>query len=509
MLAVAATAILLMRQNVAASFGDYAAQIELDRLSELADALGRQYQARGSWDFVPARGRAGWIEGELARLRRARESGQGELATRAPAPPRAPAAPVPPAPPVRATTTTTTTTTTHTATATAAATPALPPLPPLPPTPPAPPAPHAVQAPIASAALPERITLIDANGAYLAGRPLDPGPTVRRTLLADGRPIGALVIARPPVPTDALSAAFLARQSSSLWIILGASISLSALAAVLLAAHFRRPIGQLADAAAALTRGELHTRLQITRSDELGALAASFNQLAAQLDMLESTRRQWVADTSHELRTPVAVLRAQIEALQDGVRPASPDNLAILGRQVQQLNRLIEELNQLARSDLGELALQLAPLDAWHCALDVAESFHARMAQAGLAFDIDSKGALPALADDERLRQVLANLFENAVRYTDAGGRIVLSGRSAGTRIELQFDDTAPGVPDAALSRLGERFYRVEASRSRQHGGAGLGLTLSVRLIQAMGGTLHFAHSPLGGLRATLSLPAA
>jgi two-component system sensor histidine kinase BaeS len=148
------------------------------------------------------------------------------------------------------------------------------------------------------------------------------------------------------------------------------------------------------------------------------------------------------------------------------------------------------------------------PLDLWTLARAEAQGFAERFAQAGLRLDI---GAAPAAADvradPDRMRQVLDNLLENSLRYTAPGGRVCLHAHADGGRLLVHLDDGAPGVPDAALAHLGERFYRVDASRSRAHGGAGLGLALCRRLLEAQGGTLAFAHAPQGGLRATIALP--
>lgn len=356
----------------------------------------------------------------------------------------------------------------------------------------------------------QRVTLLDADGRYLAGRIPGALPQARRPIAVNGRTVGYLGVARSPRPSDAMALAFLEQLRGSLWLIVAAAVALSALAAVLLARHFRQPIRQLAAGAGALAGGRYEVRLPAARSDELGELARHFNALAQQLESAEGARRQWVADTSHELRTPLAVLRAQLEAVQDGVRSATPDTLDAMLRQVLALNKLIDELYALARADVGALDCKPVPLDLWAFATTHAQGFAARLQAAGLALDT---GPAPArslvLADPDRLRQVLDNLFENSLRYTAAGGRISLHARDEATQLRLVIDDSAPGVPGEALGRLAERFYRVDASRSRAHGGAGLGLALCRRLLEAQGGSLSFAHSPLGGLRVTLSLPLA
>jgi two-component system sensor histidine kinase BaeS len=495
MLAVAATGIGLMRQKVTQSFSEYAVNIELDRLDELARELGRLRQQQGDWRFVPPddAGKRAWIATELRRLQRRRIAAPAAPAPAPTAAPAPPAVPVAPAAPVTA----------------QAFLPPLPP-PPLPAPPPAPPAPPEAAEDIDQLGLQDRVTLLDAGGRYLAGRAPGPEAYATRPIEANGTTLGYLRVARVMRPSDALAAAFLDQLRNSLWIIVAASVALSALAAMLLAGHFRRPIRGLAAGAQALAEGRFDTRLALGRSDELGELAHSFNQLAQRLGAMEDSRRQWVADTSHELRTPLAVLRAQLEAIEDGVRAADPATVAAMLRQVLALNKLIDQLYALARADAFALDCQRQPLDLWLLACDAAASFAERMRAAGLALDI---GAAPAtacvLADPDRLRQVLGNLLENALRYTAAGGRVALSARVEQRQLALVIEDSAPGVPDEALARLAERFYRVDAARSRAHGGAGLGLALCRRMLEAHDAALAFDHSPLGGLRVTLTFPLA
>ena len=531
-LAVAAGAVFLLRQNVLAGFGDYAVGIELDRLDELSAALGRRYRAGHGWSFLPADDRQGWIARELARLQDEREAAVAAAAPVPPVPPVAPAAPAAPAvdaapaadaaPAVDAADAADAVDAAPAASA-APAPPAMPtlPAPPAPPAmpalpaPPLPPLPPPRIAPFDAGMPPDdaqplasRITLFDAAGRYLAGRPPGTLPLARRAIDVDGRTVGWLGVARAARPGDALAYAFLDQLGQSLWWIAAGALLLSALVATLLARHFRRPIRALEDGARRLADGRFDTRLPAARSDELGELARHFNALAEHLAGAEGARRQWVADTSHELRTPLAVLRAQLEALQDGVRSATPDNVDAMLRQVLALNKLIDELYALARSDVGALECRPVPLDLWQLACEQAGAFDTRLGTAGITLEIAPAPArAQVLADRDRMRQVLDNLFENSLRYTAAGGIVRLWAQTTDGLLQLHLDDSAPGVPDAALARLGERFYRVDASRSRAHGGAGLGLALCRRLLEAQGATLGFAHSPLHGLRATISIP--
>jgi two-component system sensor histidine kinase BaeS len=444
---VVATAVVLIRENVNRGVGEYALNVELGRLDGLAGTVEANY-ARQGWSFLPA--------GAAARRQ---WPGQDQRSGAAPSPP---------------------------------------PAPPAPPTPPdgGPDNPR------------RRVTLLDAGGAYLAGRPPGAETSVRRTLYSQGQPIGYLALSQPPRPPDPLARAFLQKLNDNLLTIVLASLALSAIAATLLAANFRKPIGNLARGADALAAGRYDMRLPAQRGDELGDLARSFNQLASRLDDAETTRRKWVADTSHELRTPLSVLRAQLEALQDGVRQPDSANIAAMLRQVLALNGLVDQLYTLAKSDVGEPGYQFAPLDVWALALDEAQAFGDKLAAAQLRLDIGAGTPARLVAGDGgALRQVFANLLENCVRYSAAGGVVHLHGEAIGADAVIVVDDSAPGVADADLPHLAERFFRVEHSRSRATGGAGLGLALCRRIVEDHGGRLTFDHSPLGGLRVTMRLP--
>ena len=356
----------------------------------------------------------------------------------------------------------------------------------------------------------ERLALEDVDRRVLAGNvasrwlvALTSIDTVVEPLRVDGHAVGALMLAHAQHPDDDLAVAFLiARQGR-----LGAAVLLGLLTCVIaaasLAASFRRPVRRLAEGARALEAGRFDTRLPTMRGDELGDLARSFNHLAATLGDVERARRQWMADTSHELRTPLAVLRAQLEALQDGVRSATPDLVAAMHAQVLALARLVDDLQALTPAPLVR-----APVDAWKLVADTVAAFAERLRSAGLVVTV---GAAPARAtiagDTDRLRRLVANLLENSARYTDAGGRIAIAATSQDGQLRILVDDTAPGVPPSALDRLGERFFRVDASRSRRSGGSGLGLAVSREIAEAHGGRLSFEASPLGGLRAIVTLP--
>ncbi len=363
----------------------------------------------------------------------------------------------------------------------------------------------------------DRIALVDADGQSLSGvvpghllRAIGSIDTRRLPLIVGHRTVGYLLIADAATADDQLAVAFLLQERGRLGVITAIGFLLAIALSVLLADHFRRPIGKLADGARKLERGCFDTRMDDRRSDELGELARIFNHLAARLERSELGRRQWVADTSHELRTPLAVLRAQIESLQDGIRSPTPQSFALTLAHVETMTRRVDDLYELARADMAQLQFSMQQIDLWPVVQGAIDSFRDRAAAMGLAIESDTGPSLSTIVCDvDRMRQVLVNLMENAVRYTDAGGRILIRGQSADTTMLVTIDDTAPGVPAQALGRLGERFFRSDGARAGPYGGAGLGLALASKIVEGHGGRLEFAASSLGGLQVRISLPLA
>ncbi|MDF3031765.1 MAG: hypothetical protein K0R03_2323 [Moraxellaceae bacterium] len=357
-----------------------------------------------------------------------------------------------------------------------------------------------------------RAALLDAEGNFLAGnRAALPEP--RRALYSgEGkarRLVGHLILTTPPAAQRQAGEEFVASQLKNLaWISLLVLV-LSALAALGLARYFRRPLSALAEGARRIARGDLAARLPATRGDELGKLAGDFNHMAARLETMEQSRRQWVADTSHELRTPITVLATHLEAMRDGVIPVTPEKLQVLARTVDDMNRLVSDLHQLATADAGAQDYRYEDVSVAGLLAELETTFAPRCAKAGLSFSCHDASAPGSTvrADHLRLSQVLGNLLTNSCRYTDAPGEIRLTAAAQQDQVEFVVEDSAPGVPAVALPKLFERFYRVDASRSRQSGGSGLGLSICRAIVQAHGGTISAGPSSLGGLRVSVRLP--
>lgn len=353
----------------------------------------------------------------------------------------------------------------------------------------------------------QRLVLYDSNYKYVAGiRTREKLPT--RQIMLNGKVIGYLALQPAEAPDDSLSISFFKAQSRYLGWIYFVCLIVSAIVSMLLAAHFRKPIQALLMAASELTKGNYQQHIETVRRDELGDLAAAINRLSHILDQHEQSRKQWVADTSHELRTPISVLQVQIEALQDGVRKPSPSHFEAMQRQVLTLRKLVEDLNELAKADVGQLNCNFLNVNPWSIVAQEVDSFREKFAAKQISVNaIVPKFDLTLHMDPDRIRQVVANLLENSWRYTDDGGRVNVSVHIEPDFWALYVDDSYPNVPEEALPQLGERFYRVDHSRTRATGGTGLGLALSKQIVEIHGGSLQFLHSPLGGLRVILRLP--
>lgn len=353
-----------------------------------------------------------------------------------------------------------------------------------------------------------RVFLLDADQHPLAGPPHIRQAASLLPLTVGNRTVGYLGLAPHLRPGDFRQIRFVQEQKRAfLFIGLGLAGAV-ALLSIPLAHSLVRRIVALADATHRLASGQLDSRIADRSSDELGQLAHDFNTLAKTLEENEHARRQWVADISHELRTPVAILRGEIEALRDGVRTATPEALHSLHDETLRLQRLIDDLHQLSLADIGALSCQREPLDLnpW------LREFYAGYAQTLVELGLDATLELPARplrihADPQRLRQLLTNLIENTLKYTEAPGQVRLALHHIGTDAVITLCDSAPGVPPAALPHLFERLYRVEDSRNRASGGAGLGLAICQAIAAAHNATLEARPSPLGGLCIELRLP--
>lgn len=353
--------------------------------------------------------------------------------------------------------------------------------------------------------LSSRLSLYDAKKQFVVGEPSDI-PVSYRPIMVNNKVVGYLGLKPVLDQDDASSINFFSNQKRYLLLVYGLTFLTSLVAALLLATYFKTPIQRLLQGTRELTKGNFQHQVTVNRNDELGDLSTELNHLAVILDQHETSRRQWVADTSHELKTPLAVLQAQIEAMQDGIRKPTPEHFESMLRQVTSLKKLTQDLADLAQAEAQQLKCYMADVNPWNVVLQEVENFKPKFAQADLSISVQGEGANLQL-DIDRFKQIMVNLLGNSIRYTEAGGEVRVHTEQSATHWSVIVDDSPLGLSDEQLARLGERFYRVDDSRTRSTGGTGLGLALSGKIAQAMGGQLSFDHSPLGGLRCKLTFP--
>lgn len=285
----------------------------------------------------------------------------------------------------------------------------------------------------------------------------------------------------------------------------------SLLLALLLSSRLLRPVNALTQAAERMAAGDLSQRVPVTGNDELSQLGNAFNRMADSLDTANTSRKAMTADIAHELRNPLAVQRATLEAMQDGVFPINGETLAPVLQQNLLLTRLVDDLRTLALADSGQLQLELQETDLTRLTQNSLEHFQPQAAAASIQLHYHDRSPKPLIAfvDPLRVEQILNNLLSNALRYTPAGGFIEMQLAVQPTQDQavISVHDSGPGIPLESLPYVFDRFYRADRSRSRAEGGSGLGLSIARQLAQTQGGSLEASNHPEGGAIFTLVLP--
>ena len=302
------------------------------------------------------------------------------------------------------------------------------------------------------------------------------------------------------------------------------SAALALIAGFFLARRILRPVKALTSAAQRMKSGDLTVRVPIHGGDELAELGRSFNSMADAMVRTEELRRNLVSDVAHELRTPLASIRCQLEAMQDGLADPNREQINSIHEEAMQLNRLVEDLQELALADAAQFRLSLQAVSVKEQAEQVSRSLHSLARERAVAIEVCMADDLPlAAADPGRLKQILTNLLENAVMHTPAGCRVMLSAKLdistdvstgsvsdravTGSWIEIEIQDSGNGIAPEYLPHIFERFFRTDESRSRATGGSGLGLVIVKQLVELHGGKV-WAKSQLGhGTTIRLTLP--
>lgn len=277
---------------------------------------------------------------------------------------------------------------------------------------------------------------------------------------------------------------------------------------ILMSRRMLASISSLTAAARGLGGGDLASRASVKGNDEIAELGRTFNSMADALEESERQRRTMVSDVAHELRTPLSNIQGHIEALQDGLLEPDAATLDTVHRQALHLNRLVDDLRLLAETEARELRLESALTSVGGIVERVAASFKPRAEAESVRLDTAIEETLPTLnLDRVRIEQVLANLIDNAIRHTPAGGSVVVTASQGVGSVRVDVADTGPGIPSEALPHVFDRLYRVDPSRERGTGGSGLGLTISRQLVEAHGGNIWAESEEGSGSRFGFDLP--
>ncbi len=445
---------------------NYVNTLELQRISPLAEALGDDYVQHGGWEHLKDDNYAAW----RSLLRRYLFPGQHYRRQ----PPLEPLAPFAPAAPLTSRNPTSGDE-------------------------------RALRPPPRN--LHKRLQLLDADRHLIIGKSTLSSGAAELEIVHAGKRLGTLQIRPQEELSEVNDLRFLQAQTNAfVYITLGMAL-VAAVVSWLISRRLKARLLPLTQATRKLSSGDYDIEIATEHHDELGQLSADFNQLARTLKQHEQARRQWVADIAHELRTPLAILQGEIEAMEDGIRPPSPPHLASLHSEVKHLSALVNDLYELSLSDAGALTYRKQTVDLGTLLLECITRWRSEFDQAGIALDLALPSGLTIYGDPDRLQQLCANLLKNTLRYTDAPGQLAVHLRPNGEHAQLHFADSAPGVPPAELERIFERLYRVEKSRSRALGGGGLGLSICQNIVTAHDGSIHAEHASLGGLKIVIELP--
>lgn len=300
---------------------------------------------------------------------------------------------------------------------------------------------------------------------------------------------------------------FVESYHKSLWWIGFLFAGMGLVVSYFLSGNITRPLRQLSQAAEKIRQGHLKQEVPVETQDEVGQLAAVFNQMSAELAANESNRQEFLANIAHELKTPLAVLQGHLESMLDGVEEPEPEKLFSMQEEVMRLTRLVGDLRDLSLAQVHQLELHLQPVDLGEKAERAAELLEPLLEEKRLHFVKNMAPSLPVRQlDPDRVNQILYNLITNAIRYTHPGTAILLQTEPVGKRVRLIIADEGPGIAPEDLDHIFEQFYRGDKSRNRASGGSGIGLSLAKSFVEAQGGTITARNRKEGGAEFVVEL---
>ncbi|HYF94600.1 MAG TPA: HAMP domain-containing sensor histidine kinase [Symbiobacteriaceae bacterium] len=322
------------------------------------------------------------------------------------------------------------------------------------------------------------------------------GASIAVPVLRDGQVAGTVLLKPALAPVQRI------RNTLFRFVLYGslASASVLALVSLLLSRRLARPIQEVSAAARRVAQGDFTSRVAWRSNDELGRLVSAFNHMAGELESLETARKELIANVSHELKGPLARVSGYLEAINDGAggEAAREQHFEIVRREVNRLTRLVNDLLDYSRLEVGRLKLHPFPCDLAPTLHKAIQVFRGPAAGGGVELITAIPAPLPIVeCEPERIEQVLVNLLENAFGFTPRGGRVTVATREGEGFLEVTVSDTGPGIPPEELDRIFERFYKLDPARTPDRRGFGLGLTIVRQLVELHGGQV-FATSEVG-----------
>ncbi|MBU2512714.1 HAMP domain-containing protein [bacterium] len=351
-----------------------------------------------------------------------------------------------------------------------------------------------------------RVVLLDENRKEIAGILDDPKDFNLKPIELNDKIIGWLGLRKDRKLSNPIDIRFLQQQTQLIFIIGGCVLILALVFSFLLSRHLLSPIERLTKGTKAIANRKFDSRIKVNTTDELGELAEDFNAMAKTLEHYEELRKQWITDISHELGTPLSILQGEIEAIQDGIRKPDEISLASLHSEVLHLSTIVNDLRELSLAETGGLTFKMESLNLADIIDNTVAVYKMRFDRKQIKIIKEPGSEMNITGDYIRLQQVLSNIMENALRYSDSPGSLKIGHFSKEKKAVLFIEDSGPGVPEASLPHLFDRLYRVEKSRNRAKGGTGLGLAICKHIVEAHQGSISARNIPGNGLRIEIEL---